>query len=283
MRRFAAALAALALAGCGQPPQATPALWEVTGPDGAHGYLFGTIHSLDEDVDWRSPAFTQAFAAADTLAVEAAGLDDAEGTARIWQSLAITPGQPPLEQRLPSGEAADLAKALDQAGLDARDFADVETWAVALLLANALREEDGEAVDLTLLREGKAKRIVEFEGVAGQLAIFDRLPQADQADLLASVANGAMADPGGAERLARLWRTGDIDAVAAETRKGMLADPELREALLVGRNRAWAARIEQLLKARSTPFVAVGAAHLAGEDGLPAMLIARGYEVKRVQ
>lgn len=276
-------LAALALAACAQPEQATPALWEVTGPDGAHGYLFGTIHSLDDNVDWRGGAFAKAFGASDTLAVEALGLDNTERTARIWQGLAITPGQAPLAQRVPAGETVNLARALDRAGLSERDFANVETWAAALMLASALRKEDGEAVDLALLREGKAKRMVELEGVAGQLAIFDRLPQADQADLLASVADDAATDPHGPERLARLWRVGDIDAIAAETRKGMLADPELREALLVGRNRAWAAQVDRLLKARTTPFVAVGAAHLAGEDGLPAMLAAKGYLVKRVQ
>jgi uncharacterized protein YbaP (TraB family) len=276
----AALLAALTLAACAQPEPATPALWEVTGADGAHGYLFGTIHALDEDVVWRSPAFERAFDDADTLVVEASGLDDAQATARIWQGLAITPGQPPLSRRV--RDAKTLQAALNKAGLSERDFADVETWAAALNLASSLNQEDGEAVDLALLRDANGKRVVEFEGVVGQLAIFDRLPAADQSDLLAAVAEGVN-DLGGSERLARLWRTGDIDAIAAETRKGMLADPELRAALLIGRNRAWTARIAQLLTARSTPFVAVGAAHLAGPDGLPAIMAARGYAVKRVQ
>lgn len=280
MRRVAALLAALTLAACAQPEPATPALWEVTGADGAHGYLFGTIHALDEDVVWRSPAFERAFDDADTLVVEASGLDDAQATARIWQGLAITPGQPPLSRRV--RDAKTLQAALNKAGLSERDFADVETWAAALNLASSLNQEDGEAVDLALLRDANGKRVVEFEGVVGQLAIFDRLPAADQSDLLAAVAEGVN-DLGGSERLARLWRTGDIDAIAAETRKGMLADPELRAALLIGRNRAWTARIAQLLTARSTPFVAVGAAHLAGPDGLPAIMAARGYAVKRVQ
>jgi uncharacterized protein YbaP (TraB family) len=271
----------LLLAGCGKSePPATPALWEITGPEGHHGYLFGTIHALDEDVEWRSAAFERAFADADTLVVEAAGITDTEASAKIWRRLALTPGLPPLTRRVPPADAAELKAALDRAGLDESAFAETESWAAALTLASALRDERGDGIDLALLRDAKGKRIAEFEGVAGQLAIFDRLPQADQSALLASVAQD---DPGDEARLARLWRTGDIEAIAGETHKGMLADPELREALLVARNRAWEARIEAILRGGRTPFVAVGAAHMAGPDGLPAMLAAKGYKIRRLQ
>jgi uncharacterized protein YbaP (TraB family) len=71
--------------------------------------------------------------------------------------------------------------------------------------------------------------------------------------------------------------------IEAETKRGLLADPELREALFTGRNERWTARVQREMEAGLRPFVAVGAAHMAGPQGLPAMLEARGYKVTRLR
>jgi uncharacterized protein YbaP (TraB family) len=53
--------------------------------------------------------------------------------------------------------------------------------------------------------------------------------------------------------------------------------------LLVDRNQAWVARISGEMAKGRTVFVAVGAAHTVGPDGLAALLEAKGFTVKRVQ
>ena len=117
-------------------------------------------------------------------------------------------------------------------------------------------------------------------GAAAQLGLFDALPEREQRDLLAAV----VAEAAYPERdLSASWRKGDMNAIEAETRSGLLADPELRAVLFTGRNRRWTGRIAQAVRSGSKPFVAVGAAHMAGPEGLPAMLTAEGFTVTRVE
>lgn len=63
----------------------------------------------------------------------------------------------------------------------------------------------------------------------------------------------------------------------------MAADyPELYEALLVRRNRDWAGQIQTMLAGDGVSVIAVGAAHLVGDDSVQALLEKRGLKVERL-
>ena len=280
-----ALLAALLLASCGAFSDApdwgepAPALWEITGPDGEQGWSFGTIHALPDGVEWRTAEFEQAFAASDVLLVEIADLASPD-VAATFKNLSQTPGQPPLSSRVDAQERTALAALIDRADMADSDFAQVETWAAALMLASAVREGDpANGVDRALI--AKVDTVSGLETASSQLGIFDRLPEADQSDMLALTATAdARNDP---QAAARAWFTGDLDALDTMVRQPLLATPNLHEALLTRRNAAWTAAIEQRLKTGNRPFIAVGAGHVLGPVGLPALLTAQGYTVTRLQ
>jgi uncharacterized protein YbaP (TraB family) len=280
------ALGAVLLAACGPAPEpARPAFWRIDGPGGQRAWLLGTIHALDRPAEWRSPAIDQALDEASLLAVEVGNLDDAAAMQGALAALSRTAGQPPLSARVDPELRPDLARLLDSAGLKDSGFADVETWAAALALARAgevsLASEYG--VDRAILRDKGRKPVLELEGARGQLGLFDALPETEQRDLLDAVVREAGHEDGASGSLAAAWRKGDMATIEAQTRRGMLADPELRAALFTQRNRKWSERVAALMQGGARPFVAVGAAHMAGSEGLPAMLAAKGFTVRRVQ
>lgn len=282
-RLFLACL--LALAACAPQParQVTPALWEVRGPQGEHGWLFGTIHALPEPVDWRSAPVEAALRQSDRLVLEIGNADRPGELAGIFAELMHSPGHPPLAARIRPDLRDELARVLERQGAAGKDHGQIETWAAALSIArSAQAEAEGKfGLEAELLRAASSKPVVELEGARAQLSMFDGLPEADQRDLLAAIV--VEADQGTGTRLADAWASGDMAALEREARTGLLADPELRAALLTDRNRAWADRVSALLRQNARPLVAVGAAHMAGPEGLPALLAAQGWRVSRLQ
>lgn len=284
-------LIALALAGCSDAPEhaaggppPNPLLYEIANADGTvEGWMVGTIHALPDGTHWRTPAIAAAVNDADLLLVEIAGLDDEAKLAATFAQISRAPGLPPLHRRIPANLAPALAGLMERGDISADQSATLETWAAAIMLAQIDAEGDpANGVDRALIREFAGRPVRELEGARAQFAIFDRLPETAQRNLLAAViadADGAKAQ---AAKLRRAWLTGDAAVLQAATRSGILADPELREALLIRRNREWAAAIVPLLKGPPRPLIAVGAAHLVGDEGLASALQDAGYRVRRL-
>ena len=289
--RFLAPLVALSLAACGgqrdaaKPDGPHPALWEITDSKGAvEGWLFGTIHALPDGTRWRSPRLDETVQQADMLVVEVANLEDGAELSRIFQSLAFDRPEGPIADRIDPALSEEFEALLVKAKVRRDYFDPMESWAAALALAQVAQSAKSEnGADRALLAAFDKREVVELEGAQGQLEIFDALPPAEQRDLLNAVLIEASEADDGMGELAQTWLAGDTEKLTALTRRGILADPELVQALLRDRNRAWAAKLENLLSAPDKPLIAVGAGHLLGEAGLPAMLEARGYTVKRVE
>lgn len=281
--RYACTLLIAAIWACSPALRpANPALWRVEDSGGQTGWLFGTIHSSDRPLQWRTPAVGTALERSGVVMVEVGNLANEAEVAATFSKLARSEGEPPLSARVAPASRPALAALLRKAERGDDDFAGLDTWAAALTLARAgaSDEDPRNGVDRAVIAAAGKRRVEELEGAAGQLGLFEALPESEQRDLLSAV----IADSAAPERdLAESWRTGDMQAIEKETRSGLLADPQLREVLFTGRNRHWSARIAQAIRSGRKPFVAVGAAHMAGPEGLPAMLEAQGFTVTRIE
>ena len=262
-----------------------PALWRVE-KDGQRAFLFGTIHVLPDDVAWETPALRQAMEASDRLVLEASGLDDADGTQRIFDQLGQSEGLPPLADRLPAADRPALRALLERGDIAEADASAYESWAAALQLATVIQSGErmsganGVEPVLTAAFKAQDKPVLGLETVSDQFAVFDRLPEDVQRRLLLDAVRQADAGEAGYARMVKAWLSGDIQAIARDFVAQIAPEPELAKPLLTDRNRKWAARIA-LLPGR--PFIAVGAAHLAGPDNLIGLLEKAGYRIERIQ
>jgi uncharacterized protein len=128
-------------------------------------------------------------------------------------------------------------------------------------------------------------KLVHLETLEDQLAALDCMPAADYAVVLQQ----RLADPqelrAETERSLAFYRAGDlpgwladIDAMHGLDAQAQGAERRAQRCLLEQRNARWIEELEPLLRAGGC-FVAVGAIHLTGKDGLLVGLARRGFAV----
>lgn len=288
-RPIAAALLACLLTGCAGETarQAHPAMWLVDDGD-TRVFLLGTMHALPDATDWDDGKVDGAIRAADELVME---LSPRELAAAGDEFQRLAPRRSPLAMaaRLPAAALARY-RALEASGA-ARPFGGdaLDDWAVMVLMGqrvaqNArLSSDNGVESGLTARFEGAGKPISGLETARSQLMLFETLPPQAQRALLvraASEADGAVRD---VETLAAAWSRGDVATLEKMINEDVDAVPAARQAIIVDRNRAWAGWVQTRMARPGTVLVAVGAGHMVGPDGLPALLAARGLNVQRVQ
>ncbi|MEL7445997.1 MAG: TraB/GumN family protein [Pseudomonadota bacterium] len=279
--------AVLALSSCDSRPaedfaDPSPIFYEIANPDGEiEGWLLGTIHALPDGTPWRTAEIDAVIEEADLLVVEVADLENASERQAIFSRLAAAPGHTDLAERIDPAMRPELFALVDRSGYTAFELSAVDTWAVALMLAQVgMTGKPSNGVDLSVIREFDNRTVLEFEGVEKQLSIFDQLPETEQRDMLEAVIAEVADRQEDPAKLRRAYLAGDVDVLVEATETGLMADPELREAILVQRNRNWMDDLALLLDKSERPLIAVGAAHLVGPDSLNAMLGAQGYKIR---
>ena len=286
LRLFALCLLALLppVAAAKDAVLATPALWHVKGPAG-EAWLFGSIHAMKPEIEWRTQSVREALADADVMVFELP--TDGASFARMQKLVAqrgyLPPGES-LRAKLTPAEQAELDTALVAAGLTLAQVDRARPWLAGLQIMFAQLAKSGydteSGVDMQLQRRFAYREQRFLETVEQQMALFaPDDPKLELEMFRADLKDLAKADSGmGA--LVEAWASGDMAALDRAMNEELNAFPGARAALLDDRNSRWLVQIEEMLREKRRFFITVGAAHLAGPGGLPAQLRKAGYVVE---
>lgn len=278
---FALSLALFALSA---PPAASePALFVARYGD-SNVYVYGTVHSLRPDTDWRSYAVAEALGRSQSLWLET----ERDGElGNLLDELGFSQS-PALSERLSGNELEAVANLALELGIDFSRLDRMRPWLAATTLGAAAMRRDGFTalgVDLSLAGEAIAHGV----SVAGldtadvPIRLFADLESEVEQALLQSVVAELSTGAPSYRDLVPAWLRGDLDAVERIGHGPMReADPRLYDKLIAERNRSWLPTVERLMLGAGDHFVAVGVLHVVGPDGLPRLLAERGYAVERV-
>lgn len=269
-------------------PAAKPAMWKVADADTTL-YLFGTIHLLPEGQGWRTARMDEALARADELVLEVANVDDMMASAQAMARLGMSPGLPPIAQRVPEGKRTALRAMIAESGYPEAVYDRLETWAAAIPLLGVTFKRLGLDPSLGIERQignpfrASGKAVTGLETIEQQLGYFDTLSESAQRDLLLSVVEDSAETRAEFKTMLAAWASGDLKGIERSFDDETRMSPELKSALMSRRNAAWADWLARRMDKPGTVFVAVGAGHLAGPDSVQAILKKKGLKAKRVQ
>lgn len=257
--------------------------------DGAVMHLLGSIHAGEEGFYPLDARILDALAAADTVACEVDLTDPAVQmkVALLAQQAGMYPEGESLRDHVDADIWQDLVARLDgmvppmvlermRPGLVAATVAQITLTQAGLDMASG--------VDLHVL--GKAREqgtpVVSLETAEDQIALlFGPDAAIDVLMLTESLEDGPEEMLAMLDELVAHWRAGDPEALDRAYREDWLDHESMQrfhEELLVKRNQGMA---EGLTHRRGRWFVVVGALHLCGEEGVPALLADQGWAVEQ--
>jgi hypothetical protein len=270
-------------------------LWRIERAGFAPSYLFGTIHSTDESAVAIARQAAEYAARAKVVATELGGpfdsLDEANLAAAALAK-AMAPDVDTFDPTLAGPKAAEVETFLDRRGFPKEMAHHLRLWflaaAAALPTCETTRSQEGlPEVDQVIAAAGKSHGVpvVALETAAEQLDTMASAPAALAATTLEAAARQPALDEDSYATLLRLYREkrpADMiaiaDVVPGLTAEERAAEDEFDNLLLVGRNATMAERAAPLL-ANGGAFIAVGALHLTGRNGLVERFRAMGYRV----
>lgn len=262
-----------------EKPLINSMLWEISG-NGLQqpSYLFGTIHMICAQDFILQDKVKRSLAKSDRYIMEINLGDTAE--LRHMQALAI--GKQPLSTTLPPADFAFLDSVLQKkTAISLKQLDNFTLLGInGLLMTKSLPCTDVKMYEMELLALAKTQNKLTgaLETVAEQGHYFSKGSPDDYTVSQLKLMDDYMMT---FNKMVSAYKMEQVQTLYQETTHEKYMDANAKKWMLHERNQNWVERMPQMMAAHSN-FFAVGAAHLAGKDGLIALLIAKGYTVKPI-
>jgi uncharacterized protein YbaP (TraB family) len=267
-------------------------LWRISPANrsGATLYVLGSTHAGRKPRESVDPAIERAFAAADALVLE---VDTSQTNSSEISNYAREIGKisdgTRLSDRIPQDLYQRVRRALERQRLAPDALDGDEPWLAALLLSgNALSQmgyNPNFGIEEYFLQRARNKRVVELEGARAQLQMLDGMSVELQTTLLEQTLDELQGLHQTVAAMYDSWEEGDAERMGSLVFSSLSDAPQtqaLYERVYFARNRAMVSQLARSLEEGGVWFAVVGAGHMVGARGIPALFAARGYRVQQV-
>jgi uncharacterized protein len=259
-------------------------LWEISG-NGLKkpSYLFGTFHIMCKDDIHFSENVKQAIKTAEKVYFEM-DLDDPKN---MLGGLALMNMKNKTLADLYTKEELEKITNFfkDSIKMNLSFFNKMKPMLLEALLYPRMmpcKTPSGIEMELMVLVKKQKKEIKGFETMEFQSAVFDSIPYEVQAKDLLKDIDSTEKFKVFFNKMLDIYKNQETDKLAQMMADTTFSGGENDDTLLKNRNVNWVKQLTTILKTNNI-FMAVGAGHLFGKDGLIVMLRKEGYQVKGIE
>ena len=263
-------------------PYAQGLLWKISKKEKEPSYLFGTIHISDKDVTTLPDVVDKALHESEQFVMEA--LPDAEQMLLFSRMMFFHDGQQ-LSELVDTSIYKKTKSILSAYHLGPDAVSIMKPWAAFLLMNYP--PDAGDPLDLVLLSLAKQNgaTVSGLESLKEQADIFSDLKMSDQVKLLTDTVCHYDVIEEDFIAMKSFYLKRDLGGLYNYTQRySMSKEPvyeKLMTKLIVDRNKIMAERMQPMLD-KGKSFIAIGAMHLTGAEGVLSLLEKQGYSLTAI-
>ncbi|MCU0858450.1 MAG: TraB/GumN family protein [Pontiellaceae bacterium] len=257
--------------------------------EGSIFYLGGTCHLLKPSDFPLPPEFDRAYQASDALIFET-DIEKITDPAVQMQLITQTTYEDgsTVDQHLSPEIYKKLSDYCDTQGIPLAMFSRFKPSMIMMIILTTELSKMGvtqEGVDRFLYKQAKQdqKPVRGLEAIEEQIRFIAKLGEGSENTLIKQAIEEMDTLKQDYAAIVHAWKTGNTDALnELMNSKIKTKYPEIYQELIVNRNQRWFPAIDACQKTPETEFILVGAAHLAGPDGIIETLKKAGYNIEKL-
>ncbi len=258
-------------------------IWEITHPDiSTPSYLMGTIHMIPKEDFYIPDTIKSLFYGCDKVVLEI-DMDDPKLLPDMQQAMFLKDSTT-IYDILDENDLETLSQFFrDSLNTSLEQVQKFKPFFLSQFILPKLIGKPTASYESTLLfmAISNNKEILGLETIDEINSIIDKVPYDKQAEMVLETIEEWDENVRQIYQLIEAYKKMDIKKVYEELSKTSKEYMDFNQLFLVDRNNMWLPRLETLIQEQSC-FIAVGALHLEGENGLVNMLSNNGYTISPV-
>jgi uncharacterized protein YbaP (TraB family) len=258
-------------------------LWRIEKEGYQTSYMYGTMHIIDEEYYNFTEGMIEKIKSSDAIIMEVGGMPNPLETLEL---MSLDSGD--IRDIFTKEEMRTIVEFFDKKiGTDPDTFfkmyGEMKPFFIMQAISQNYFSQNTMSYDLDIMSLAGQEEIplIGLETLEQQLGFFDAIPQDKMNEMIIQSIEEFDAEKKNTEKMMKIYAKQRVDKLIPMMKKQSPEFMEFSDIFLYDRNKAWIPEIKAELKTKRC-FIAVGAAHLFGENGLIDLLEKEGFNLTAV-